>query len=595
MRFFVTPRERAALKRLMPLLELNKLHFAGAVLLGALGLGASIGLGATSAWLIARASQMPPVLFLTIATVGVRFFGVSKAVLRYVQRLASHHVAINGIADLRENVYRKLASRKTDTIARLKRGDLLERTGSDVDALGDLLVKSVLPVWVAGVAGVGTVIGIAFLSVPTALVLGAALFLSGVIGPLLTAKSARLAELADEKARTELATETLTLVDNYTELAVSGRISEVRDSIHATEVELTRVKDQAARPAAIAAAIDSFAMGMAVIGAILIGVPEMHAGLVSAVALAVLVLVPLSSFEGTAELGPAAAQLIRSARAAVRIDEILSTDEAPDSKPIPQSSTGPVLRAENLSVGWPGGPVVATGIDLELRPGSHVAIVGPSGIGKSTILFTLAGMLEPKAGRVTLNGQDIYGAPRKDVGERVSLTPEDAHIFATNVLENIRAAQPSISEDEARILLARAGLDEWVSNLPEGLSTMLGSGGTTVSGGERRRLLLARALGAPAPLLLIDEPGEHVDNNTADRLIRDLLRVPDHGSDDRGVLVVTHRLTPLETADEVLVLSSVDHGPSTITARGKHSDLIESNQNYRWALQREGAQARAEL
>ncbi|MDO5048508.1 MAG: thiol reductant ABC exporter subunit CydC [Actinomycetaceae bacterium] len=594
MRFFVTAKERAALKRLMPLLELNKLHFAAAVMLGALGLGASIGLGATAAWLIARASQMPPVLYLTVATVGVRFFGVSKAVLRYVQRLASHHVAINGIADLRENVYRKLASRKTDAIARLKRGDLLERTGSDVDALGDLLVKSVLPAWVAGVAGVGTVLGIALLSPAAALILGGALILSGVVGPLLTARYARLAELADEKARTELASQTLTLVDNYAELAVSGQMSEVRSAIHTTELELTKVKDQAARPAAVAAAIDHLAMGLAVIGAILVGIPQMHAGSLAAVALAVLVLVPLSAFEGTADLGPAAVQLIRSARAAVRIDEILSSDEAPQSTPITGVETGPVLRAENLSVGWPGGPVVATGINLELKPGSHLAIVGPSGIGKSTILFTLAGMLEPRAGRVTLDGTDVYGAAREDVGARLSLTPEDAHIFATTVLENIRAAQPSISEDEARALLDRAGLAQWANSLPEGLSTMLGSGGTTVSGGERRRLLLARALGAPAPLLLIDEPGEHVDNETADLLIEDLLGVPESGSDDRAVLVVTHRLTPLGNADEVLVLSSDGDGPATIVARGKHDQLIRENDSYRWALEREGSQKQLE-
>lgn len=587
MSLFITKQERAALKRLMPMLEVNKAQFALAVFLGALGLGATIGLGATSAWLIARASQMPPVLFLTVATVGVRFFGVSKAVLRYVQRLASHTVAIYGIADLRENVYRTLSTRKTDAITKLKRGDLLERTGADVDALGDLLVKSVLPAWIAAVAGIGTVIGIAFLSLPVALVLAVCLLLSGVVGPLLTARSARIAQLAEEKARTELASEALTLTDYYAELAVSGKMQGVRDAIRKTQNDLTLAKDQAARPAAFAAAIDAIAMGLAVAGAIALGIPEVHAGLVSAVALAVLVLTPLSSFEGTAELGPAAVQLIRSARAATRIDEILNTDEMPRRVDIPKAK-GPVLKAENLSVGWPGGPIVATDINLELKPGSHLALVGPSGIGKSTILFTLAGMLEPKAGRVTLNGVDIYGADRAEVGKRVSLTAEDAHIFATSVLENLRVANPSLTEDDVIALLDRSGLHEWRTNLPEGLETILGSGGTTVSGGERRRLLLARALAAPAPLLLIDEPGEHVDNRTADRLIRDLLTV-DGESQDLGVLVVTHRLTPLDHAQQAMVISANDGQPATITARGTHAELVADNSTYRWALAREGS------
>lgn len=587
MRLFITKPERAALKRLMPMLQVNKAQFALAVLLGALGLGATIGLGATAAWLIARASQMPPVLFLTVATVGVRFFGVSKAVLRYVQRLASHTVAIYGIADLRENVYRTLSTRKTDAITKLKRGDLLERTGADVDALGDLLVKSVLPAWIAAVAGIGTVIGIAFLSLPVALVLAVCLLLSGVVGPLLTARSARIAQLAEEKARTELASEALTLTDHYAELAVSGKMQGVRDSIRKTQNDLTVAKDQAARPAAFAAAIDAIAMGLAVAGAIALGIPEVHAGLVSAVALAVLVLTPLSSFEGTAELGPAAVQLIRSARAATRIDEILNTDETPSRVDIPKAE-GPVLKAENLSVGWPGGPIVATDINLELKPGSRLALVGPSGIGKSTILFTLAGMLEPKAGRATLNGVDIYGADRAEVGKRVSLTAEDAHIFATSVLENLRVANPSLTEDDAIALLDRSGLHEWRTNLPEGLETILGSGGTTVSGGERRRLLLARALAAPAPLLLIDEPGEHVDNRTADRLIRDLLTV-DGESQDLGVLVVTHRLTPLDHAQKAMVISANEGEPATISARGTHAELVAGNNAYRWALTREGS------
>ncbi|MDO5034322.1 MAG: thiol reductant ABC exporter subunit CydC [Actinomycetaceae bacterium] len=586
MNLFITKEERSALKRLMPMLEVNKVQFALAVLLGALGLGASIGLGATAAWLIARASQMPPVLYLTVATVGVRFFGVSKAVLRYVQRLSSHNVAMYGIADLRENVYKMLSTRKTDVITRLKRGELLERTGADVDALGDLLVKSILPAWVAGVAGLGTVIGIAFLSPAAAIILAIMLLLSGVVGPLFTAKSARIAQLADERARTELATQALTLTDNYAELAVSGRISTLRASIRNTEEELTVARDQAARPAAIAAAIDALAMGLAVAGAMLVGIPEVHLGLVSAVALSVLVLTPLSSFEGTAELGPAAVQLIRSARAAVRIDEILSAEEEPSSSSLPETTTH-VLRAENLSVGWPGGPVVATGINLELRPGTSLALVGPSGIGKSTILFTLAGMLPPREGRVTIDGVDVYGANREEFGGRVSLTAEDAHIFATSVFENIRVAGPHVTREDAYQLLERAGLGEWAANLPEGLDTVLGSGGTTVSGGERRRLLLARALAAPAPLLLTDEPGEHVDNETADKLIRDLLRISDR---DRAVLVVTHRLTPLDGADEVLVLSAKRGEPAIISARGKHSELINSSDHYRWALQREGAQ-----
>lgn len=595
MSLFITDREKVALRKMLPLLELNKAQFALAVVLGTLGLGASIGLAATSAWLIARASQHPPVLYLTIATVGVRFFGISKAVLRYVQRLASHRVAMDGIASLRENVYRSLAASRTDTVTGLKRGDILARTGADVDALGDLLVKSVLPACVALVTAIGTVIGLAIISPASAMALAIGLLISGLCGPLLTIRSARLAELADEVARVDLTSSALTLLDHHAELAVSGRTEQLRDHIAGTERELTGAKDAAARPAAFAAVLDAVAMAVAVVGTIVVGVPETNATLVSAVALAVLVLTPLATFEGTAELAPAAVQLVRSARAAVRIDEIL--DEPSEAQPIdiPALVEGPILRAENLAVGWPGGPTVAEGINLELKPGRSLAIVGPSGIGKSTILFTLAGMLEPKAGRVTLNGIDISNAASEDVGKLVSLTAEDAHIFATSVLENLHVANPELTANDAAHHLDTAGLGTWTKSLNEGLDTVLGSGGKTVSGGERRRLLLARALASPAPLMLLDEPGEHIDTATADRLVADLLDVPAGTDSSRGTIVVTHRLTPLAHADDVLVLSPTDDSDghsrravARVSDRGNHESLIQRNDTYRWTLQREG-------
>ncbi|MDO5720173.1 MAG: thiol reductant ABC exporter subunit CydC [Actinomycetaceae bacterium] len=595
MSLFVTEQEKLALRRMLPLLELNKLQFVVAVLLGALGLGASIGLAATSAWLIARASQHPPVLYLSVAAVGVRFFGISKALLRYAQRLASHHVAMDGIAALRENVYRRLAASRTDTVTGLKRGDILARTGADVDALGDLLIKSILPACVAAVTAIGTVIGIAFLSPAAAAAIGIGLCISGIAGPILTVKSARVAELADEKARVDLASNALTLLDHHAELAVSGRSQYLRKEISHTEDELVRSKDASARPAAFAAALDGIAMTIAVVGAIIFGVPETNAGLVAAVALAVLVLTPLAAFEGTAELAPAAVQLVRSARAAVRIDELLDEPHTAKKTDVPRIEDGPVLRAENLAVGWPGGPIVASGINLELRPGSRLAIVGPSGIGKSTILYTLAGMLKPRQGQVTLNGVDIAQIDSETVGAYLSLTAEDAHIFATSVLENLRVANPEVTPAQAHTYLRKAGMENWLDSLHEGLDTVLGSGGTTVSGGERRRLLLARALASPANLMLLDEPGEHIDTVTADRLVSDLLNIPATSATPVGLVVVTHRLAPLAAADEILVLSpnnvelTEGYRCASVSDRGTHHDLLQRNSTYRWTLEREGA------
>jgi len=238
---------------------------------------------------------------------------------------------------------------------------------------------------------------------------------------------------------------------------------------------------------------------------------------------------------------------------------------------------------------------VAEGIDLDLAPGDRLAITGPSGVGKTTLLATLAGLLEPKGGELTLDGTAPWAAQRSDVARRITLTAEDAHVFATTVLENLRVANGTLSSQDARALLRRAGLGDWLTGLPQGLDTLLSSDATTLSGGERRRLLLARALAAPAPLMLLDEPGEHLEAATADRLVADLLQAGNGAEDTeeaeetaRGVLLVTHRLSALESADEVLVLGIPEPGePATIVRRGTHTRLSAQDASYRWSLEHE--------
>ncbi len=577
----ITREERRALRRVLPLVGLDKGGFALSVLLGSGALGAAIALGATAAWLIARASQHPPVLYLTVAAVAVRTFGVSRAVLRYLGRLASHRVALDGMDALRQNLYRVLAKRRVDAVASIRRGDLLARTGADVDDVGDLVVKTVLPACVALVVGIGTVTGLVLVSPAAGLLVGVCLLVSGVGAPLLSMRAARIAQIDTLRARTDLASQTLSLMEGASELQVSGRISALRASIARTESELTDAAHRSARMAALAAGIDRAAMGAAVIAALLIGIPGTTGGMIAPVMLAVLVLTPLASFEGTAELAPAAVQLVKSATAAVRIADLLGEDEAAPTHRIAVSES-PTLEAHGLAIGWPGGPVLVEGIDLELSKGRSLGIVGPSGIGKTTLALALAGLLPPRAGSVLVDGQEAWGADRADLTRAVTVTTEDAHVFAASVLENLRVANGRLTPEEATALLVRVGLAEWLDALPAGLDTPIGSGGTTVSGGERRRLLIARALAAPAPLLLLDEAGEHLDAATADALVSGVL-----ADRDRGVLLISHRLSALDAADEILVLGPTPDGPARVVDRGPHADLLARSDAYRWALAQE--------
>lgn len=584
----LSPAERRALRRAVDLLDLDRWRFLLAVLAGTAGLGSAVGLSATAAWLIARASQMPPVLELGVASVAVRTFGIARGLMRYVERLVSHEVALRGMATLRERVYTTLADAPTDAVSGLRRGDVLARTGADVDAVGDVVVRALLPAAVAAAVGVGTVTLVAWLHVGIGAVLAACLLLAGVAGPLLTMRAARLDELAQARARTDLTAGAMAMVEGAAELTVSGGLPRARAALAGTERRLARAKDAAARPAALAAGTDHLAMGIAVLAALVLGVHATVAGTMEAVELAVVVLTPLAAFEGTALLGPAAVQLVRSAEAAVRVTELLDGagagvergEAAPGTLPAGET---PVLRARDLAVGWPRTGVVAEGLDLELRPGRSVAVVGPSGIGKTTLLLTLAGLLPPRGGEVLLGASPVTDLDRRTVSGAVVLTAEDAHVFGTTVLENLRVARGDVSPAEAVELLARAGLAEWLAALPDGVDTLLDSDATSLSGGERRRLLLARALASRAPLLLLDEPGEHLDPGTADRLVGDLLAARDQG---RGVLLVTHRLAPLAAADEVVVLGASE-GPATVLARGTHEHLLQTLPSYRWAVEQE--------
>lgn len=626
---FMTRQEIRSLKLTYRMMHLKHGNMSLAIGLGVLTLVSAIGLSVIAAWMIARASQ-PDALWmdLAITAVCVRMFGIGRALFRYLERLASHKVALVGVANLRHTVYRILADRPTNNIAALRRGEILARTGGDVDSVGDFVVKSVLPVTVTAITGLGTVILFAFYSPLAALALALCLLLAGVVGPMLTIRSARIAELAAQHAQIELSASAQTLLMNAPELAVSGRLAEAKEHLESVEQDIQALKDQAARPAAIASFIDNFAMGLAVLCGFLIGTPLVLSGQLWDVNLAILVLAPLAAFEGTAQLAPAAVQLVSSGAATSRLVELMGgeksveaaleriqredqeetltashpvvvipSDEADTAGAKKSGSTAatdaastveiePVLVAQDLAIGWPGGPVVAHGINLELRPGKALAVVGQSGIGKSTLLYTLAGLIHPVSGTLTLGGKPLSEIPREDVATTIIMTAEDAHIFQTSVLENIRVSRNNVGSVEAEKLMIQAGMGTWLQAAPRGLETTLGMDGAALSGGERRRILLARALASPARLLALDEPGEHLDGEMADQLVDDLLTTGKSG--ERGVLLVTHRLSALGAADEVLVMAKTETGGTTeVIARGTHAELVERQAEYRWALEQE--------
>lgn len=555
------------LVRALPLLELSAPRILGAVAAGVATLASALALAALSAWLITRAWQMPPVLDLSVAVVAVRALGISRGVFRYIERLATHDTALRGTTAIRETIYRRLADGKASASAGRGRGDLLARTGADVDDLGDVVVRALIPIAVAGVTATGAVGLIAVISPRAAAVLAVALAVSGIAAPWLAARSASTAERKGSQSRAAHSAAAVLALDHAAELRVAGRAAEALESAAAAHDEHARAVDSAARPSAWADAATPIAMGAAVLGSLFIGIDLFAHTALSPMSLAILVLFPLSAFEATSALPAAAVQLSRSRVAAGRIMALLDAAGAPggDAGEDTVAAEGPAPREEDetrggaqlaaraLRCGWQGRSAVTLPSELIVRPGERVAIVGPSGVGKTTMLMTLAGLLPPVSGSITLDGRVVAAHGEDGLRRAMGFFPEDAHVFNTTVRENLRVVRGDASDHEMRVALAAAGAGSWLDGLPAGLDTALVGGAESVSGGQRRRLLLARALLSRAPVLLLDEPTEHLDSVTSASLQTALMdRSSGLVDETTSVVMVTHRL-PVDTGADAVI------------------------------------------
>lgn len=549
-----------ALRRVVAALEPSPARVAGAVAAGSAALGSAVALAAVSSWLISRAAEHPPVLDLSVAVVAVRALGISRGTFRYVERLASHDVALRGVVRLRERLYERLAWADRGVVSGLRSGELLSRVGADVDLVADVVVRGLLPFAVAAVVCLATVALLAWVLPVAAVVVGVALLLAVVAAPRLAAVAAGRYERAADRTRTEVSAQVHALLDGATELTVAGRVDERLALLREADARRRRELDRAARPGAWAAALSSVLTGLAVVGALAVGSAATASGRIDGVLLAVVTLTPLALVEVVAPLPAAAVAVVRARGAAERLTALLDAPPAHSvaERPVP---TGPHhLRAHGIDVGWPGSAPVLRSVSLDLEPGRVVAVVGASGGGKSTLLRTLAGLLEPLRGSVSLDGVPLADLDPTALRRTVTLTAEDAHVFATTLRDNLLVARGDATDDELWAVLRLVYLEPWASGLGDGLATVLDPG--SVSGGERRRLLLARALLVESAVVLLDEPAEHLDPVLADRLLRDLVGA----ARARGVtmVVVTHRLEPLDCVDDVVTVGA-DLGLDTIS------------------------------
>jgi ATP-binding cassette subfamily C protein CydCD len=570
-----------ALSRVRSLAGPRRSRLALALLLGALALGSAVGLMATSGWLISRASQQPPVLYLMVAVTATRAFGIGRAVFRYAERLVSHDAVLRMLADTRVAVYRRLERLAPAGLRSTRRGDLLSRLVADVDALQDYWLRWLLPVGAAVIVSAASIGFTAWLLPEAGAALAVGLLAAGVGVPLVTGAVARHAERRLAPTRGVLSTRVTDLLTGTAELTVAGALPARTADVRQADGALTRIASRAASATALGDGLTALISGLTVVAAALAGAEGVADGRLSGVAMAVVVLTPLAAFEAVLGLPSAVQYRQRVRRSAERLYEVLDAPEPVREPERPrQAPASPFpVALRGVTARYAGQERDALeGLDLILDEGRRIAVVGPSGSGKTTLAQVLLRFLDTDAGSYTLAGVDACALDGDDVRKAVGLCAQDAHLFDSSVRENLLLARKNATEAELRDALRRARLLSWADGLPDGLDTLVGEHGARLSGGQRQRLALARALLADFPVLVLDEPAEHLDLPTADALTADLLAA----TEGRTTLLITHRLAGLEAVDEVVVLAE-----GRVVQRGTYAELAAVPGPLRSMVERE--------
>ncbi len=545
-----------------------------AVAAGAAATGCGVALLAVSGFLLARASQHPSILAISVAVVAVRALSIGRGVSRYLERLASHDVTFRVLAEVRVAIWRRLEALAPAGLALFRSGDLLTRLISDVDATQDLFIRGVTPLLTAVLVGGAAVTVCLFILAPAAAVLAAGLLAAGIIVPLAGAAVARKAARTGAPARGRLAASVTDLLDGADDLHAFGAQDAVLAHADAADAEMTRLARRSATASGLGTGLMSVVSGLTLWAVLLLGVAATGTGTLTRVPLAVLTLTALAAFEAVTALPAAAVQLDQARVSAGRIAAIADTPDPVREPRRPRAlPPGPLtVTLRDATVRYrPGGAPALDRVSLDLLPGRRVALVGANGAGKSTVAAVLLRFCELTAGTALLNGYDLASYAADDVRSVIGGCPQDPHLFDATIRDNLRLARPEAADEELEAAAARARLLPWIRSLPQGLNTPVGTHGAAVSGGQRQRLALARAFLTDPALLILDEPTAHLDPGSRRALTADLL----HATEGHAVLFITHERDGLDQVDQVVVL---DHG--RVAEQGSHQQLRHAGGHY---------------
>jgi ATP-binding cassette subfamily C protein CydC len=530
---------------------------------------AGIGLIGTSAWLISAAALAPSIAVLQVAIVGVRFFGLSRGILRYLERLVSHETNFRILGSMRMWFYSKLERLAPAGLVNERGGDLMARAIDDIDALELIFIRVVSPVLTALLITLGMGWFTGQYDPGLAWLLVGLLLVAGICLPLLIGSLSHTPAIRQVEGRAGLNAFLVESLSGMADLVLFDHVQQKRKELEERDRAYAKTGARLAWVNGLQAGLGQLIAGLSTWLALVWLIPPVAQGTLDGVMLAALALMMAASFEAIAPL-PAAAQYLHGSLTAARRLFELGDRESPileSTQPatlLPERLPGLVVK--DLAFRYhTGQPPVLDGISFDLPPGKKMAIVGPNGAGKTSLVNVLMRAWEYSSGLVQLGGYELRDLPPEAARSVFSLAPQRGHLFDMSVAENLTLGRQDCDLPALRRALETAQLSNLLAGLPNGMETPLGEHGLRLSGGERQRVILARALLQPGSILILDEPFSQLNITLSGLILRNLL----DSYAQKSLLLITHLFTGLEAMDEILVMQA-----GRIIERGKHPDLL---------------------
>ena len=566
------------MRALIPFLALYRRHFwllTLGIVLAIVTLLASIGLITLSGWFLSAsavvgASGLYSFNYMLPAA-GVRGAAITRTAGRYFERLVSHDATFRVLQHLRVSTFSKLLPLSPAGLARFRQGELLNRIVADVDTLDHLYLRVISPLVGALVTIIVVTVGLSILDATLALTLGGIMLLTLLLLPPLFYRAGKPTGEKLTTLRGEYRQQVTSWLQGQAELTIFGASERYRAQMENTELSWHDAQRRQSELTALSQAVMLLINAVAVLAMLWLAAGGVGGDTQPGALIALFVFCALAAFEALAPVTGAFQHLGQVIASAVRITQITACPPEVRFSDNPTPTPAQVaLTLDNVSFSYPQQPQRALdGLSLQINAGEHVAILGRTGCGKSTLLQLLTRAWDPAAGEIAINGQPLSSLSEPALRAAISVVPQRVHLFSATLRDNLRLASPTATDDALAAVLAQVGLEKLLEE--SGLNSWLGEGGRQLSGGELRRLAVARALLHDAPLLLLDEPTEGLDATTESQILDLLARV----TEGKTVLMVTHRLRGLSRFDRIIVM---DNGQ--IIEQGNHTALLAKQGRY---------------